>query len=52
MYNFELPKIHSELETGYDFYKKKILPNDGRPETVDELKDLDHFEKNLRKKFR
>ena len=52
LYNFELPKIQSDMDGGYDQYRKKILPLNIRPETADELKDLDHFEKNHKKKFR
>ena len=40
LYHFELPKIQSDMDLSYEYFKRKILPNYGRPETADELKDL------------
>ena len=49
LYNFELPKLQSELITGYR--PKKILPST-TVSSMEELQDLDDFELKLRKKFK
>ena len=50
MYNFELPKIQSDVEMRD--VRTKILPTYERNETVEDLKDLDRFERQLQRKFR
>ena len=50
VYNFELPKIQSDMEMRD--IRTKILPNYERSETHEDLMDLDKFEQKMKRKFR